>query len=138
MVVDLAVSAFKIPPMERPKRGRWLKRPDDFEVLIYWRQDRLVRRVIPDFADMVAWAKTHNVRLVSATQNLGDPTQHAELVLPFLKARLGEGESRSISDRMAGYYAWVRSEGRWGGGKPPHGYMSVKVAEPRVRQGCLW
>jgi len=103
--------------MKRPKLGAWLSRPDDFEVLIYWRQDRFVRRVIPDFADVITWATKHGVKLVSATEELGDPTQHAELVLPFLKAWLGEGESRSISDRMAGYYRYVREQGRWAGGR---------------------
>jgi len=34
IVEDLAVSAFRVHPMKRPKIGAWLERPDEFDVII--------------------------------------------------------------------------------------------------------
>src|SRR6266700_6492358 len=61
---DLAVSAFKIPPLRRPKLAEWLNRTDDYDILIYWKQDRFVRRLIPDFFQMIMWAQQHKIRLI--------------------------------------------------------------------------
>jgi DNA invertase Pin-like site-specific DNA recombinase len=76
---------------------------------------------------MIAWASRHNVKLISATEQLGDPTVYAEQMVPVLRAWLGEGESRSIQERMMGFYADRRKEGKWLGGMPPYGY---KGADP--------
>ncbi|WP_229848376.1 recombinase family protein [Streptomyces melanogenes] len=40
--VDLDVSASKVGPFERPQLGAWLKRPDDFDALVFWRFDRAI------------------------------------------------------------------------------------------------
>jgi hypothetical protein len=68
-----------------------LAREAALDYLIHWRQDRFVRRLFPDFADMIAWASRHNVRLVSATEQPGDPTVYVEQMVPVLRAWLGEG-----------------------------------------------
>ena len=99
IAIDLAVSAFKLHPMQRPKISKMLARGAELDYLIYWRQDRFVRRLFPDFANMIAWASKHGVKLISATEQLGDPTVYAEQMVPVLRAWLGEGENRSIQER---------------------------------------
>lgn len=119
IAIDLAAAAFKLHPMQRPKISKVVARGAELDYLIYWRQDRFVRRLFPDFADMIAWASRHNVKLISATGQLGDPTVYAEQMVPVLRAWLGEGESRSIQERMMGFYADRRKEGKWLGGCRP-------------------
>jgi hypothetical protein len=41
--VDLGVSASKTTPFEGPELGAWLTRPDEFDVIVWWRFDRAVR-----------------------------------------------------------------------------------------------
>ncbi|MEU9100203.1 recombinase family protein [Streptomyces sp. NPDC048361] len=41
--VDLDVSASKVGPFDRPQLGEWLKRPDTFDALVFWRFDRAIR-----------------------------------------------------------------------------------------------
>ncbi len=134
IVEDPAVSAFKVHPMKRKKIGAFLREPPPgLAYLIYFKQDRFVRRVYPDFTDMVTWAREHKVKLISATEDLGDPTEHATMVVPFLKAWLGEGESISTGDRLKGHYLVRRQKGLWNNGTPPYGYMSVLVAPKQHR-----
>jgi site-specific DNA recombinase len=122
---DLAVSAFKIPPLQRPKLAEWLNRTDDYEILIYWKQDRFVRRLVPDFFQMIMWAQQHKIRLISATEPFGDPTQHAEQMVPIMHAWLGQGESENESQRMINTQRYLREVGRWTGGAVPFGYLAV-------------
>jgi len=128
IVEDLATSAFRIHPLERPKLAVKLKDDEYLRTLthiIYFRQDRFVRRLLPDFVDMVMLASRHGLKLISATEDLGDPTEHAEMLGPLIKAWLGEGESRSTSARLRDMHEYLRNEGRWGGGQAPYGYMHV-------------
>lgn len=46
------------------------------------------------YPQLVLWCGENHVHLVSATEELGDPTVHAEMILPFLKAWLGERGQR--------------------------------------------
>lgn len=129
IVEDTAVSGFRVHPLRRPKLSKALEELETFDYLLYWRQDRFVRRVIPDFWDMVMLCQKHNVKMVSATEELGDPTVHAEMLPPFIKAWLAQGESESTSERMIGTKAHFRNTGRWVGGHPPYGYMPVRRPE---------
>ena len=128
VVEDLAVSAFRIPPMKRPKIGKWLARPDDFDVLIYFRQDRFVRRLIPDFFQIVLWCLEHDKDLVSATEQLGDIRQHSQQMMPIMQAWLSQGESEATSARLIGMKSDYRTAGRWVGGHPAYGYALVPRA----------
>src|SRR3954467_237244 len=40
---DLGVAASKKTPFERPELGAWLKRPEEYDVIVFWRLDRAVR-----------------------------------------------------------------------------------------------
>src|SRR5260370_13297714 len=71
IVEDPAVSAFRVHPMKRPKLARALEQLDEFDYLIYWRQDRFVRRVLPAFWDVVTLCPKHDVKRISPAQGLG-------------------------------------------------------------------
>jgi DNA invertase Pin-like site-specific DNA recombinase len=124
---DEAISAFKIHPMKRPKLGPVFEANDDLDLLIYYKQSRCFRRVVPDFSDVVMWATTHDVLLVSATENLGDPRQHKELLVPLITAWADQGSSEATSGFLTDLFAMNRAAGRWSGGKPPYGYKSIPI-----------
>jgi DNA invertase Pin-like site-specific DNA recombinase len=125
LAVDKATSAFHIPPEERKVFKEWLNRPDEFDCIIYWRQDRLVRRPI-DFMGMVAWAIKHGKELYSATEGFGDVTSREGMLMGFLKSWQAEGESESISVRVTGSQEELAQQGRWRGGRIVYGAKAVK------------
>ena len=63
--VDLDVSASKITPFDRPELGGWLARPDEFDVIVWWRFDRAVRSQ-SDMHELAKWAAEHKKMLVFA------------------------------------------------------------------------
>lgn len=59
---DLDVSAGKTTPFDRPQLGDWLtNRHHEFDVLVVFRMDRIVRRLL-DLADLIRWCQTHTSR----------------------------------------------------------------------------
>lgn len=143
--VDLDVSASKIAPFDRPALGQWLARPDDYDVLVWWRFDRAIRSM-SDMHDLAKWAKQHRKMLVFAEgigggklvfdfRNPMDPT--SELMMMML-AFAAQVESQSITDRVTGAMAAMRKMPlRWrGGGRPPYGYMPAPM--PKEHGGIGW
>jgi DNA invertase Pin-like site-specific DNA recombinase len=124
---DLAVSAFKKPPMDRKQLREWLseERAGDYDVIVYWRQDRIVRQPW-DFVDLVRWATDHHKALESATEGTGDVTQHANMLVGFIGAWQASGESRNTSARVKDSYRKLKSDGRYPGGRVPYGFKAVK------------
>ena len=59
---DLDVSAGKTSPFDRPQLGRWLRDPAQYDVIVFFRVDRIVRRLF-DLADLIRWARQHGVTL---------------------------------------------------------------------------
>ncbi|WP_461297544.1 recombinase family protein [Streptomyces harbinensis] len=136
--VDLDVSASKVSPFDRPQLGEWLKRPDDFDALVWWRFDRAIRSMA-DMHDLAKWAKQHRKvlvfaegiggeRLVFDFRNPMNPV--SELMMTFF-AFAAQVESQSIADRVTGAMAAIRKMPlRWrGGGKPPYGYMPAPMTK---------
>jgi site-specific DNA recombinase len=123
---DRATSAFHVPPEKRKQIKAWLDRPDEYDCLVYWRQDRLVRRT-GDFIGIVSWCRDHGKKLYSATEGLGDVTQHAGLLIGFITAWQSEGESLNTSARVKGTLAKLAQEGRWRGGRPLYGFRPVCI-----------
>ncbi|MFH9735080.1 recombinase family protein [Streptomyces sp. NPDC017260] len=132
--VDLGVSASKTTPFERPELGSWLERPDDWDALVCWRFDRLVRSMADVFA-LAEWAKAHRKmivfaegpggRLVLDFRNPLDPITHL-LVMVFAFA--AEMEAQAIRERVNGAQAAMRTmELRWRGARPPYGYMPKEL-----------
>lgn len=128
--VDLDVSASKVGPFDRPELGAWLARPEEFDVIVWWRFDRAIRSM-SDMHDLAKWAKQHRKMLVFAEgigggrlvfdfRNAMDPT--AELMMMML-AFAAQVESTSIRDRVLGAQAAMRKMAyRWKGGRPTYGY----------------
>jgi site-specific DNA recombinase len=129
---DVAKSAFHVPPEKRKAIAAWLERPDDFDCIVYWRQDRLVRRAM-DFMGLVQWCQLHGKALYSATEGMGDVTQSAGILLGFIKAWQSEGESASTSVRVSASRKELAEQGRYPGGRPPYGFKAVKNT-----QGAGW
>jgi site-specific DNA recombinase len=124
--IDSATSAFHVPPEKRKQIKAWLDRPDEYDCLVYWRQDRLVRRT-GDFIGIVSWCRDHDKKLYSATEGLGDVTRHAGLLIGFITAWQSEGESLSTSARVKNTQAKLAQEGRWRGGRVLYGFRPVCI-----------
>ncbi len=121
---DLDVSAFKIPPAKRPQIAKWLARASEYDEIIFWKTDRFVRRLFPDFADMVAWSLKHDVVLVSAEEQL-DLSGPMGRGYAAQLATFAEMESANTSMRVKGAHEYLRRNKRWGGGRSPYGYKII-------------
>lgn len=122
---DLDVSATKYAPWERPQLGAWLERPQDWNQIMFWRLDRLVRSV-SDFSRLIDLCQTHGNNLVSCTEpiDLSTPIGKAMATLIAVFAEL---ESGTTSLRTLEARKHMRSSGRWSGGDPLYGYQTVKT-----------
>src|SRR5215469_10553582 len=89
-------------------------------------QDRLVRRTA-DFIGIVNWCRDNDKKLYSATEGLGDVTQHAGLLVGFITAWQSEGESLSTSARVKDTQAKLAKEGRWRGGRLLYGFRPICI-----------
>nr|WP_258312147.1 recombinase family protein [Streptomyces sp. ZEA17I] len=143
--VDLDVSASKIAPFDRPALGQWLARPDDYDVLVWWRFDRAIRSM-SDMHDLAKWAKQHRKMLVFA-EGIGggkivfdfrDPMDPTSELMMMMLAFAAQVESQSITDRVTGAMAAIRKMPfRWrDGGRPPYGYMPAPM--PKEHGGIGW
>ncbi|MGP4002738.1 recombinase family protein [Streptomyces sp. 8N706] len=128
---DLDVSATKTTPFDRPELGAWLARPDDFDMIVWWRMDRAVRSM-SDMAELGRWAKQHGKLLVFAEGPGGAPmdldmrtvSPVSELIMTLL-AFSAQMEAAAIRERVTGAQAALRSQGRYAGGLVPYGYEKV-------------
>lgn len=127
---DEAVSAFHIPPEKRKAVRYWLARPDEFDCFVYWRQDRLVRRT-EHFMGLISWCKQHGKKLYSATEGLGDVTQHAGVLIGFITAWQSEGESAANSLRTQDSRKKLAQKGRWPGGRKPYFARALAIKDEK-------
>ncbi|MET9638073.1 recombinase family protein [Streptomyces virginiae] len=127
---DLDVSATKTTPFERPELGDWLRRPDEYDVIIWWRLDRAVRS-LADMEDLTRWAKEHRKRIIFAEGaggtldlDMSSALGVGEIIVRLL-AWAAQMEAQAIAERVSGARAALRAQGRWPGGIPPYGYRPV-------------
>jgi len=132
---DLDVSAGKTSPFERPQLGDWLaNRPHEFDVLVFFRADRIVRRLF-DLADLIRWAREYGVTLVSATESHFDLSTEWGDIIATLIAKVAEMELAAISERNASAFRHNFKAGKWRGGIPPWGYLPTDATgEWRLKQ----
>ncbi|MFD8735617.1 recombinase family protein [Streptomyces sp. NPDC059618] len=132
--VDLGVSASKTTPFERPELGAWLRRPDEFDALCFWRFDRAVRSMA-DMDELVKWARENKKIIVFAEGPGGRLTLDfrsgvdliTELILKIF-AFAAQFEAQSIKERVISAQAAMRVMPlRWRGSRPPYGYMPVPL-----------
>jgi DNA invertase Pin-like site-specific DNA recombinase len=132
--VDLGVSASKTTPFERPELGAWLKRPDEFDALVFWRFDRAVRSM-DDMHELSKWARDHRKMIVIAEGPGGrlvldfrNPLDPMAQLMVTLFAFAAQFEAQSIRERVLGAQAAMRTMPlRWRGSKPPYGYEPVPL-----------
>lgn len=125
---DLDVSAGATTPFDRPKLGPWLRnRHNEFDVIVVYRMDRLVRRLL-DLADVIRWGRRHDVAIVSATEAFLDLTAPFGDVVAMLVAKVAEMELEAISNRNASASHHNIRSGKWRGGVAPWGYVPEKNA----------
>ena len=132
---DLDVSATKTTPFGRPELGAWLARPDDYDMIIWWRMDRAVRSMA-DMVELGRWAKRHGKLLVFAEGPGGAPLELdmrnvspvSELIMMML-AFSAQMEALSAQERVTGAHAALRAQGRYSGGLVPYGYQKIKNSE---------
>ncbi|WP_256260072.1 recombinase family protein [Streptomyces atratus] len=137
MAEDLDVSASKTAPFDRPALGKWLRRPDEFDALVWWRFDRAIRSM-GDMYELAKWAREHRKMLVFSEgvgggsklvfdfRNPMDPIAELMMVMFAFAAQV---ESMSISDRVTGAQAAMRLMPlRFRGGQLPYGYMTAPLA----------
>jgi site-specific DNA recombinase len=119
---DLDVSAGKTTPFDRPQLGRWLQDPSKYDVIVFFRVDRIVRRLF-DLADLIRWSRQHSVTLVSATEAHFDLSTDFGDIIALLVAKVAEMELEAISERNASAFRHNYSRGKYRGGIPPWGYL---------------
>ncbi|MFI6700075.1 recombinase family protein [Streptomyces sp. NPDC050509] len=112
---DLDVSASKTTPFERPELGEWPARPDDHDVITWWRLDRAVR-FMADMAVLARQAKQHGKRLIFAEGPGGaslepDMTSITSKLIIMLLAFAAQMESQAIKEPVTGANAALRA--RW-------------------------
>lgn len=123
---DLDISAFHIPPMRRPSLRRALDALEPGSTIVFWKLDRFVRRVFPDFSDMLTYTAERKHKLVSSKEDL-DLSGAMGLMQATLLAFLGQMESENTSMRVSSTNRYLRKVGRWKGGRLPAGYAPVRI-----------
>lgn len=121
---DLSVSATAVPPWQRPELSRWLdERAPEFDVIVFWRLDRFVRRV-GDLHKMIEWAESHGGKaLVSATEPF-DLTSSTGKATATMIATFAQMEAHAAAERVASSRAHLLISTRWGGSSPPFGFRT--------------
>jgi len=123
---DLDVSAGSTSPFDRPQLGDWLEnRLGEFDVLVFYRMDRIVRRLL-DLADLIRWCQNHSVAVISASETFLDLTAPFGDIIALLVAKVAEMELAAISERNSSAARYNIRAGKYRGGVPPWGYLPDK------------
>ncbi len=98
----------------RPEFERMLRELDGFDVLLFWKTDRLIRR-FTQFARVLAACEAADVRLLSVVDPIDTSTPILKGVAGLM-ASMGEQESANISTRVKRFHLDAATKGR------PHGH----------------
>lgn len=121
---DLNVSATKVPPWRRPQLGPWLRdRPSEFDVILFWKMDRLVRRVT-DLTTMITWCSRFGKNLVSRHDPI-DLSTAAGRALAAVISGIAEIEAVNAGTRVADLWNYAKTQSTWIIGKPAYGYTAA-------------
>ncbi|MEU6391344.1 recombinase family protein [Streptomyces sp. NPDC046939] len=140
VAADLGVSARKMSPFERPVLSAWLRKPDEYDFLVWSHVDRAVRSVA-HMSHLLAWAEEHATTLVFVMPE----ERHPLVVPPHANGKVtrrcvdlayaAEHEARTISARLTSAHEVLRASGRYAGGLVPFGYR--KAPHPSGSGWCL-
>jgi site-specific DNA recombinase len=123
---DLDVSAFHVPPLKRPSLRRAIDNLPAGSTIAFYRLDRFVRRVFPDFADVVHLAAERKLNLMSATEAL-DLSGPVGLMSATMLAFIAQMESENTGTRVRNTQQHLRRIGRWTGARYPYGYQPARI-----------
>ncbi|MFF7195902.1 recombinase family protein [Streptomyces sp. NPDC008079] len=122
---DLNVSATKVPPWKRKHLGQWLNdRSPEFDVLLFWKLDRFVRR-LSDLAAMIDWCLKYGKNLVSKNDSI-DLTTTAGKIMVTIIGGIAEIEATNTSTRVTSLWDYAKSQSEWLVGKPAYGYVTAR------------
>ena len=128
---DLNVSATKVPPWKRRQLGEWLNdRAPEFDVLLFWKLDRLVRR-LSDLDTMIGWCSEYGKNLVSRHDPI-DLTSAAGKIMARVVGGIAEVEAAGTSTRVVSLWDYSKTQGAWLVGKPTYGYTTAEDEHGRV------
>ncbi|MGW6916470.1 recombinase family protein [Kitasatospora sp. NPDC054939] len=138
---DLNASATRVPPWKRRQLGHWLNdRAPDFDVLLFWKLDRFVRR-LTDLNVMIAWCADHGKNMVSKHEAI-DLSTAAGKELAKVIGSVAELEAGGTSTRVTSLWAYTKTQSDWLAGKPPYGYTTDAggklVVEPGACRVLRW
>ncbi|GAA1116428.1 MULTISPECIES: recombinase family protein [Kitasatospora] len=141
VAADLNVSATRVPPWKRRQLGHWLnERAPDFDVLLFWKLDRFVRR-LTDLSVMIGWCEDHGKNLVSKHEAI-DLSTAAGKELATVLGSVAELEAGGTSTRITSLWAYTKTQSDWLVGRPPYGYATSAggrlVVEPGAARVLRW
>ncbi|MER7463584.1 recombinase family protein [Streptomyces sp. NPDC097981] len=127
---DLNVSAATVPPWRRPQLGPWLRdRAPEFDLLLFWQLDRLVRRAA-DLTTMIDWCLRFGKNLVSRHDPI-DLATEAGRTLAAVLGSIAEIEAANTGMRRASLWNYAKTQTAWLVGKPAYGYTVAEDADGR-------
>ncbi|MEW9555251.1 recombinase family protein [Nonomuraea sp. NPDC050783] len=121
---DLDVSAITKGPWDRPELAAWLDRPDEYDVIVCWKLDRLARNAL-DFLELLRWADDHGIEIVAIDDGIDLSSDVGRMVATIL-AVFAEFEGKTMRARAKQAYDHNVRQGKHRGGRLPYGYMAVK------------
>lgn len=143
---DVNVSAGGRSPWQRAGLSEWIGkhkgdpgRSREFDVLVFWRMDRLVRSVT-QLWELLIWAGENGVTLVSATEQMFDTTKAEGKLMVSMVGAFAELELEAIRERTRADQRHRINSGHYRGSVPPWGYRPVQneqgnwVLEPDPEQ----
>lgn len=138
---DLNVSATRVPPWKRRELGHWLnERVPEFDVLLFWKLDRLVRR-LTDLSTMIEWCLRYGKNLVSRHDAI-DLSTSAGKAMTEVIAGVAELEAAGTSTRVTSLWDYAKTQSDWLVGKPPYGYTTDDrgklVVDPHASRVLHW
>lgn len=117
-------SASRATPWQRAQLAAWLNdRAPEFDVIVVWRLDRLVRKV-SDLHDLIHWARNHGGKAIVSVTEPFDLTEPSGEAMASMIASFARMESLAASDRVTSMRQHLLATPRWGGGSPPYGYRT--------------
>ncbi|MDP5311564.1 recombinase family protein [Streptomyces poriferorum] len=124
-------SATRSTPWQRPQLSSWLNdRAPEFDVIVAWRLDRLVRKV-GDLHDLIDWARDHGSKAITSVTEPFDLTDPSGAAMASMIASFAQMESLAASERVTSMRQHLLPTSRWGGGSPPYGYRTFKKESGR-------
>ncbi|KUN05301.1 serine recombinase [Streptomyces yokosukanensis] len=128
---DLNVSATKVPPWKRKELGDWLNnRAPEFDVLLFWKLDRFVRR-LTDLSTVIDWCLKYGKNLVSKNDSI-DLTTTAGKIMVTIIGGIAEIEAANTSTRVASLWDYTKTQSGWLVGKPTYGYETAQNESGRA------